>query len=760
VECVHPGARPADEAAATSRFRPGTAGRPARRVSLAGRCFAQVTALPVLLVMAWLLPGVALLLAGRLRPAPLVLISVPLAVIMIAAALRRVPGQRLVPALSAGRPEPARAWAGWWGLGGTLAVAAGFTAWQIKLNSPQLIVLRSPGAVFQVGYWIAGHGSLPISRSLAAFGGAHPGLTFASMGFAAAHGGIAPQFMPGLPILLAAGWWAGGMSAATLVSPVLGGAAMLSFGGLAGRLTGPQWAPPAALVLALTLPQQYTSRAAFIEPLVQVLLFGGLALVVDSLSMHRGPAWLASYPGRLRWPGWLSPGTAAAGLGGLAIGLTALAALASLPDLIPIIPFLGVAVVGQRPQVVPFGIGVFAGVGCGVAAGRLAAPGYLAAPGFSVRPASVIAAATALVTLLAVLAALWPPARGLAQRAGRAAARRWVPEVAAALVAAALIGFLIRPSVQTAHWRPGAATAGYVAALQRLLGLPLQPTRSYAEDSLYWVIWYIGVPALLLGGLGAALLTRRCVRALLSWRDDDGMARAWALPLAIIGWGTVSVLWYPGTVPDQPWASRTLVPLALPGFVLCAIWVAAWLDRRARERGAGLAAVSLSAACFAIALAVPTAVTAFGLTYSGNAPRHSVLPAATGLGAKQTGAGQAAAINGLCGVMSSRMSVVLVDRIAADEYTQVIRGMCKVPAAVMVRPSAAEVRAVLHSIAAHGRQPVLLATRPAELARYGTPRQVVGLHTTQEPHDLTQPPGAPWQISYVLWMSTTPAPGV
>jgi len=66
--------------------------RPRRRVSVAGPTFAQLTAVPVLLVMAWLLPGLGLLLAGRLRPAPLILIAVPLAVIMLAAALRRVPG--------------------------------------------------------------------------------------------------------------------------------------------------------------------------------------------------------------------------------------------------------------------------------------------------------------------------------------------------------------------------------------------------------------------------------------------------------------------------------------------------------------------------------------------------------------------------------------------------------------------------------------------------------------------------------------------
>ena len=205
---MHPGARQAGPVAGSRE--PAATVRLGRRVPWAGWCFTQFTLLPVLLALAWLIPGAALLMAG-LRPAPALLISAPLAVILIAAALRRVPGQRLVPAPGAGQPvRAAPAWTGWWGLAGTIVVAAGFGAWQIRFNSPQVIVLRQPGATFQVGYWIAGHGSLPIPGSLRDFGGAHPGLAFASTGLAAAHGGLAPQFPPGWP-----SWWpaAGGFTA-------------------------------------------------------------------------------------------------------------------------------------------------------------------------------------------------------------------------------------------------------------------------------------------------------------------------------------------------------------------------------------------------------------------------------------------------------------------------------------------------------------------------------------------------------------------
>jgi hypothetical protein len=244
------------------------------------------------------------------------------------------------------------------------------------------------------------------------------------------------------------------------------------------------------------------------------------------------------------------------------------------------------------------------------------------------------------------------------------------------------------------------------------------------------------------------------VRALLTWTDEDGTARLWALPLTIIIWVTASVLWAPGTVPDQPWASRVLVPVVLPGFILCGIWVAAWLSGRARDRGAGRVAVSLAAACFVVALAVPTAVTTLAVTFSGTGARHSAAPTATGLGVKRVGAGQSAAVEALCGAMSARMTVVIVDRLAADEFAQVIRGMCGVPTGVMAGATTAQVQSVVQSITAVGREPVLLSSRATNLTAYGVPpRQVLGLSTTQDPHDLTQPPATTWQISYVLWMS-------
>ncbi len=174
------------------------------------------------------------------------------------------------------------------GLLGTIVIAAGFVVWQLIRNSPSVIATRTPGASFQAGDWIAQHGSLPIPGALAAFGGSHPGLQLSSIGFFQHGPSVVPGVSAGLPMLLAGGFWTSGIGGGAVVVPVLGGLAIFSFGGLVGRLAGRQRALAGAIVLALTAPQLYVSRDAFSETAVQVLLFGGLCLLIDALTTSSG----------------------------------------------------------------------------------------------------------------------------------------------------------------------------------------------------------------------------------------------------------------------------------------------------------------------------------------------------------------------------------------------------------------------------------------------------------------------------------------
>jgi hypothetical protein len=265
----------------------------------------------------------------------------------------------------------------------------------------------------------------------------------------------------------------------------------------------------------------------------------------------------------------------------------------------------------------------------------------------------------------------------------------------------------------------------------------------------------------LLAVAGLALLARRCARALLSWCDPAGDAHILALPLLIIGWGAATVLWRPGTQPDQPWASRTLVPVVLPGLIVCAVWVASWLASRSRERGAGPVAIAVAAVFFTAALVVPGAVTSFaaGAPAVTGGPRLTVAGVTVdGPAAQRTSLGEAAALGRLCAQIGQQSSVVILDQAAAREFAPVLRGMCGIPAGVMLGASPGQVLAVVRDIARIGRRPVLLASRESGLFPYRSqPRKVLDLSTRQDAHFLTRPPDGTWPARYELWMSY-PAP--
>ncbi|MGC1283077.1 MAG: hypothetical protein WA895_09110, partial [Streptosporangiaceae bacterium] len=462
--------------------------------------------------------------------------------------------------------------------------------------------------------------------------------------------------------------------------------------------------------------------------------------------------WLGALSsGRDRAPEW-----ALMALGGLALGLTSLVRFDGLLDVLPAIPFIGILVVRRDKNAIPFCAGLAIGAAYGLADGYLLARPFVNSLQPMPELIGLIAAWLLAMTVAGVELLRLPGFReGLRPVLARRPVR-WLPDLCAILAIAAIIGLAIRPYLQTVRGPATGGTAAFVASLQRLEHLPVAPGRLYAEDTLYWVIWYVGVPAVLLGGFGLALLVRRCLRALFSWHDPSGATRVWALPLAVICCGSAAVLWQPETVPDQPWASRRLVPLVLPGLILCAIWASAWLRGCGRARGAGKTAASVVAAFCVAALLVPTLATTLGLSANHHGKSGALGVTAEGLAFKRTGPGEVGAVARMCGSLGPSASVVIVAPLVAQQFTQTIRGMCGVPTASMIGQPAGAVQSVLVSIEHAGRRPVLLGARPSQLYGYGggTPVRVLDLSTSQDPHTLTQPPSTLSPADFVIWMSS------
>lgn len=737
--------------------------RPQRWSWLPGWVFAAVTQAPALIAMAWLVPGIGMLLTGRLLPMPMVIMFVPLAVALCYFAMRRLP-------------------VGWPRFGDThgvpvgglllmVAIAAGFAAWQAFFRSEPVFTASDPGVYLQYGYWIAEHGTARIPTSAALFGGSS-GLDFATPGFTVSDGSLAPSFLPGMPLVLTGGAWLGGLGGALLMPAVLGGCAVLSFGGLVGRLCGVWWAVAAELVLALCLPEVYVARTSMSEPLVQVLLFGGLCLCIDSLVPSRASA---------------GHGLALAGFGGLALGLTVLASIGSLGMLLPAFPVVAALFVARRTQAVPFGFGLFAGIGVGLTAGLMLARAYLSSLsaqlhliGLSVAGFGVVAA---LLTPLA-----FPGARAWARRAfAHRLSLKWfkgqrlaLPPpglvftgMALALPVVILAGLAARPYLQTVQGQTDPSMVRAVASLQRLERLPVNGARRYDELSLYWVFWYLGVPAVLLASAGASVLARGLVRRMLAADAPVSVAaalRLWALPFLLIGWSVPAVLWDPSVVPWQPLGAHRLVPLVLPGLLLLAVWMSSRLTSWASALGTARAVVVLIGACCVLALAIPPLVTTLNPElaakpsagrFSSGASKLVSRVRLQGVGASATYGGSVPAASSLCAAIGTSASVLFVDPATAASFAPAVRVLCGQPAALVVPSSTAALEQAVHSVEEIGRRPVVLGPTQSSVAVPGiAPRQVISLQTRGDAEVLTGPPASNWPVTYSLWLAVPPgSPG-
>ncbi|MCX9190249.1 hypothetical protein C3Y87_02225 [Carbonactinospora thermoautotrophica] len=593
----------------------------------------------------------------------------------------------------------------------TVLVAVAFTAVAVATHAEHVIIRRDPGSYAQFAYWLARHGSLPIPGDLEAFGGPDPALTLESPAYFQRGDRIVPQFMAGFPLLAALGHWLGGWTGLLVTPAVLGGLALLAMGGLTGRLVGPRWAPLGALALGLAFPVLNAARATYSEAPALLLTLGGLWLLTEAVR-----------PEASRW---------LAGLAGLVLGLVLLVRVDFAREIMLLLPVIGWLATrracGQAElagRALPFALGLAVGAAYGVVDGVVLSWPYLQLIKGSLVPLLYLFGAALVVVTLGVVAV---------NRGVRLPARltRRVPDVAAAGVVLLGVFFVIRPYVQTVHGVKDVETQKYVRGLQTALKLPLDGSRSYDELSLYWVAWWVGWPLLVLTLLGAALLTRRVLR---------GTEPGWVAPLVVFLGSIVLTLWRPGITPDHPWADRRLVGLVLPGVVLFAVWAAAWLAGRFLTRRprwlvatAGLAGVGV----FVVPAAVATA---------------PLVP-------HRTEAGEVRAVERVCAAFRPGDVAIVVGQRGWQEWPQVIRGVCGVPAGVVKQNTPSEVRRIAAKARAAGRNPVVVTGNedPGVLLWVaGTARQVVRLETREHTHQLVRRPRSTDRIQVVFWMAPAP----
>ncbi|MBT0770345.1 hypothetical protein KIH74_15490 [Kineosporia sp. J2-2] len=683
---------------------------------------------------------------------------VPLLVIALAASVRLV---RFVPATAA----PA------WVAPAVVAIAAGHGVWAALTHAEHVVLRRDAGSYALYTQWIATRHGLPIPSWLEAFGGsaaltdpafrlsspAYYQVVHGSAGAAGTSVDIVPQFLLGAPSVYSLGWWAAGWNGVLVMPAICSALAMLGFAGLVARLLGPRWAVLATAALVLSQPVLHAARSTYSEPIALLLVTVACALLADAVT--------AGNP--LRVKGFLIPGVHGTddprlarriGLAaGLAFGLAGLFRIDGLREVSLLLPVAAVLALRRHPATRPLVLGALGSTAvAAIPAVWLSRP-YLGTISASLIPligGGVVLGLGSLAVVLVARRLEGRPAPALGARLTSPAWQNRWPWLLAG--ATALVGVVLaaRPLFMITRQDPDDPGSRVVAGLQLLQGLAVDGGRTYAEHSLNWISWYAGPVVVIAGWLVFAALAAAVGRWWLNSAargSSSSMLEGrtagvpfWLGPAVIAFGSTLLTLYRPGITPDHPWADRRMVTMVIPAFVVAATAAATWVTRRVRRSRpwAGTGAVAVAA----VVLLLP--------------PWLATQP----LAGQRTEKGEVAAVQKVCAELGANDVVLALDNRAANEWPQVVRGVCDRPSASVkitdINDTAAVaevVRPIVARIAAAGNRPVLLAGTPegeAVIEALGlTSRQVVDLETIEDQRHLTRVPDGEDELDIDVWLA-------
>ena len=584
---------------------------------------------------------------------------------------------------------------------GMCIVALGFLVWNGVNNGHYVLVDRDPGIYAAAGKWIASNGSLEVQAGKA---WASKGTEFnwASAGmYPEGDGRVEFQFNHLAAALFAEAESIGGDRLLFAMPALLGALALLAVYAAGCRLVRrPSLVLAAVTALAVSLPQMSVARDTYSETSAQFLLWSGLWLLLTAYERRRlGVALLA----------------------GMAVAGTMLSRVDALVYLIPLPILGGITLLAARSRddrrflwrmYAALALGAVPMTILGTIDLMYRTGGYYEA----LRPQITLLRLgfTASMVVALVLIVVWPRLGTL---------RSWIDQkrstLGAVAGAVAILGLLAAWSLRPALQHSRSVINSTVAATQRSEGILQDAQRTYDEQTMNWMAWYLGAVPLVFAIIGVGIMLSRFVR-----RPEPAIA----LLLSVAGIGTAMYLWTAQITPTHIWAMRRYVPAAMPFLVLASAFAV----------DAGLAVLPRHGLSRMWMRLIPVTAVVAVITF----PIGVALPVRN----FQSQTGFLDVVDKTCGTIGPNAAVIFVpdDRLRLT-MPQTMRSYCGVPAAQITQAISAErLKTLAGKWQAEGRTLWVLGSTPGVIVKSapGLSPTLVGkaVNTKQLAETLSRPP--------------------
>ncbi len=406
-------------------------------------------------------------------------------------------------------------------------------------TSQHVYTNRDPATYAVTGAWLTKHDNLHIAKPNVVSNLAGVNYTSAGFGQSTKDREIFAQGVHLLPALLGLGGRVVGVGAMLHINVIFGAVALMAIYGFARFLVRPRWALVATTILAGSLPLIYFSRDTYTEPLTAAFIFGCLSLI-----------WLAQTT--KKYSLWFLAGILAGA--GAMVRIDAYLTIAAIVGAAMMFVILADKKDRKRQSIqtglLLLGTAITAVIGW-LDVSRLSS-GYYIDQLSHIKPELFLILAIFIAGILGALLA-WHTGilKWLDDKT-----RRWRGTAVVVLVIVFGLALASRPLWYQSYRVPH-NPAKLLAA-----GRDPNPKRTYNESTLNWLAWYIGPIMVIAGFGGLAIVSYRLLKS------EKHRALLLLPAVTVVGITSALYLVRPRIAPDQIWASRRLLPIIMPGFLV------------------------------------------------------------------------------------------------------------------------------------------------------------------------------------------------